>query len=217
MATNAQIASQIEAANRLIDRAMLLVDDGDHSPYIICTSYTFIQGSNTPGELVFNVPNDADFYGTKLNLFLSSREVTNTGASAAQSPAATSDLVYQPARWTNENNWGNASQPFMQTGDANAVFELRDSAGGAYQTAPISINAAFSAAYGVNTLTAGTYIPITSYLGSLDFDIPYYIKRGNTATAKITPTFSTLVTTSRQLELRVTGLLSGFKKVRAFR
>lgn len=210
MVTDKQIAGQIEAVNKLIDRASLLTDDGDRSPYNIRAFYTFEQAKLEAGELVFNVPADADFRGTRINLYLGARTIDITSEVA-------SDLVYRPADWLHPNDW-----KAISINQANAAFSVRDSMNGEYQNAPVNINSAFSARYGVRNTSSpfvvGLAIPVTAYLGGLDFDVPYFVKRGNAVTVKITPLYAgPNPTEARRLDLRIVGVFHGYKKVRAFR
>lgn len=217
-----RVTKTVKRIDALVSRALALADDGDRAPYFVRSNTVFRSPDNTNGEMLFNIPADADFYGKRLDLFLSARTVSTA------SPTLT-DLTYRPVDWTPAAML--STSRIESIAAANCVFFISDSMRGAYQLSPIAIPMAFSAramnfAAG---LLAGGIIPVgTPYLGGLDFHTDYVLKRGSSMSVVVTPLFSharsdadllnSFVSQDGDvLELRVVGLLQGYKKVKALR
>lgn len=199
----------------LLARALSLEADGDRVPYFVRSSVVFDVVQNTTGEMVFNIPTDAHFYGRRINLFLASR------IRSTVDPALT-DLTFRPVDWTTAGlvlAGGGVINP--QDVLANSVFHISDSVRGEYQRVPIAIMSAFSTrVVNPNAVLANTEMPIAAFIGGLDFHTDYVLRKGSTMTVRITPAFSfgpAPVVAGDVLEFRVTGIFQGFKKAKALR
>lgn len=209
----AKVARELDA---LTVRAFALEADGDRVPYFLRASVVFNVLQNTSGEIVFNVPMDAHFYGRRLNLFLSGRVVSTAPAT----PFLT-ELTYRPVDWTSVGFALGGAGIDASEKVANCVFHISDSVREAYQRAPIAIMSAFSGRV-VNpiALNANAQLPIAPFVGGLDFHTDYVLRRGSTMTVRITPSFSFwagAVDASDTFQYRVMGVFQGYKKAKALR
>jgi len=198
----------VQRMDRLVLRCLGLVDDGDDDSYYLHDSYTFLTGSKQEQDLILNNPLDSPFYGKRLSLFLDSRLTDQSGAD-------NSELTFRPDDWTPTNDWP-APSPI---GAANCSFTVRTPRG-VYSSSPLSISHAFSTRHGV----PGGQLPASSYLGGLDFHRKFPIPRGNAMTVRVSPNFTRALASNNVIpdptsvpEYRVTAVLQGYKKVRAFR
>lgn len=179
--------------------------DGDRNAYYIHDAYTFVTGSKEEQDLILNNPLDAAFYGTRLDLYLDSRLVDTTDA-------VNSELTFRPVDWTATNDVVFPSN--VAAKQANCTFSIRTSAG-PYSSSPMSIAHCFSARQGVPN-----DLPVSAYLGGLDFHRPYVIERGEAMMVRVAPIYTKAVEVydpTSVPEYRVTAVLQGFKTVRAFR
>ena len=207
-----ELAQKYVAAVRKMDRLVLrclgLADDGDREAYYVHDSYTFLTGNKQEQDLILNNPLDAPFYGKRLNLFLESRLTDQSGA-------GNNELTFRPADWTPTNDWPN---PLIK--DVNANFTVRTPSG-IYSSAPLSIAHAFSTRHGVPG-----FMPVSAYVGGLDFHRDYPLPRGTAMTVRVSPVFiralggvfpTPFPDPTSVPEYKVTAVLQGYKKIRAFR
>lgn len=204
------LSQQTRELNELLDKASGVTADGDRVAYALKGSAQFRAGEYTASEIVLNVPKDADFFGSSFNLYLQGRLVDISNS-------ANNDKTYRPTTFTWEN--AAAFNDFFRSGNADFRFELRDSVHGNYQNSALFSLSAFS---GMADLTNTGYMPlVSSWPGSLQFAVPYYLPRGETLTVRITPIdsrpdFTEQFPTTRR-EYRLTCVVQGCKLVHAFR
>jgi len=203
------VLSQTKELNSLLDKAVSLASDGDRVAYALKGSTIFRAGEYTASEAVLSVPKDADFMGYSLNVFLQGRVISPTNPT-------NSERTFRPATFTWENPSVSQQQDLL--GNADFRFELRDSTQGNYQNAPIYSASLFSS---MSDLTLIPKMPtISSWQGSLQFSVPYYIPRGETVTARLTPVDSRPddpALNDDRREYRLVCILQGYKLVHAFR
>ncbi len=204
MSQEAQALKLVEKIDNLLDRVSYIIDDGDRAPIFLRGQMTFVTGETPSTDMIFNIPKDADFFGERLNLYLQ-RRVTSLTA-----PATATEKTFRPVCWTTVCDITSLNGAIK---DATATFEITDSMNGPYASAPMSIKSAWSQRVGVPQ--AGP--SISSYIGGLDFVVPYHIKRGHTLTVKVSPIFSRFNNETTKNEYRVVGVLTGYKKVKAFK
>jgi len=211
-----ELASQYVDAVRkmdgLVKRCMGLVDEGDRDSYFLHDSYTFRSGSLLEQDLVLNNPLDAVFFGTRLNLFLDKRLIDD---SAAPVTGPNNERTFRPVDWTPINDWPGTLVP----PEANATFQIRSSRG-VYNSAPLAISHAFST-------RAGSFmgaLAVSAYLGGLDFHRPFPIPRGEAMTVRVSPSYTRALSADGSFpdltsvpQYRVTAVVTGYKRVRAFR
>lgn len=204
------LSQQTRALNELLDKTLAMTSDGDRVAYAVKGIAQFRAGEYTAAEVVLNVPKDADFFGSSLNLYLQGRIVDIANS-------ANNDRTYRPATYTWENAAANL-EGFFSSGNADFRFELRDSVNGNYQNSSLFSLSAFSA---MADLPARQLPLISSWQGSLQFAVPYYLPRGETATLRITPVDSRPDDTENfpniRREYRMVCVMQGFKLVHAFR
>lgn len=184
-------------------------DDGDRAAYYIHDDFTFTTGSKAEQDLILTNPFDAAFYGKRLDLYLDRRLVDESGA-------GNSELTFRPVDWTATNDVGQPSLVAFK--DVNAVFTVR-TPDGSYSNAPLAISHAFSARQGVYKFT-----PVSAYLGGLDFHRDYVVPRGEAMTVRVSSIYTKALEGGGKIpddtsvpEYRVTAVLQGYKRVRAFR
>lgn len=208
----AYVAS-VQRMDALMLRCMGLADDGDRDSYFVHDSYTFLMGSLQEQDLILNNPVDAAFYGARLNLFLDSRltDQSNDGGIAGPNNQKT----FRPSDWTPTNDWPGG----IQIHSANCMFTVRTPRG-YYNPTPMAISHAFSTRHGSSVGT----MPASAYLGGLDFHRPYPLARGEAMTVRVSPNYTRWLAADGSYpddtsvpEFRVTAVLQGYKKVRAFR
>jgi len=208
-----KVAKDLDA---LLGRALGLVDDGDRVPYFVRSSETFELSENTTKELLFNIPSDANFYGRRLNLFLGAKIISTTV------PATQTELTFRPVDWSSAGMpvSGGAIDDIARF--ASGVFHISDSMRGEYQRAPIPIGLAFSSR-AVPPFGLADQMPISAFLGGLDFHADYILRKGSTMTVRFTPTASFVGSASiaplpgDTWQFRVMGVLQGYKKAKALR
>lgn len=213
-----QLVALADKVNGLLDAASSLYDEGDRAAMFLQVHRTFAQGEATASELVFNVPSDADFFATRLNLYIEARILS------LSSPKTETEATYRPVDWTctaDINQFVSGVFPFSPTA-VNVLFEMRND-DGPYQNLPTSVLSAFSQRQGLEMWFNQRVSPLVSaYLGGLDFPVDEWVRRGTAVVVKVTPTFVTnpptpVLGVSEKIEYRVRGVLTGYKRVKAFK
>lgn len=201
-----KLVKQTQVIDGLLARSFRLYRDGDRVPFVIQSQATFVVGATQTTEMVFNVPTDADFEAEYMNLYLESR-ILSLDVSRRES-----QKTFRPA------DWFYCSSPFVVSGKAGCLFELRDSQNGAYQNVAIAIPSAFSGAVTapIGSLNSG----IPQYPGALAFHEPYQLKRGSTMTCRVTPVQTASINDIGEyetIEFQIRGLLHGYKRTFGFK
>lgn len=207
-----QFVDTVQKMDGLVKRCMGLVDEGDRDSYFLHDAYTFLSGSLLEQDLVLNNPLDATFFGSRLNLYLDKR-LTDKAGTAVTGP--NDEKTFRPVDWSPTNDWpGSLAIP-----EANCTFQIRTPRG-ALSSAPLAISHAFST-------RAGTFmgaLGVSAYLGGLDFHRPVPIPRGEALTVRVSPNYTRALAADGSFpdltsvpEYRVTAVLTGYKRVRAFR
>lgn len=163
---------------------------GDRISCQVTAEFVFPAGSTAPGQMTFNVPQEYDFHGSRLNLFLQSKRINISNS-------AHDDVVWTPARWVQD-----FSDTTTLPATAGMSFSFSDSVRQSVQTAAVSVISAFSGVFPMSSYTV--------YPGAIDFDEPYFLPQGSTFTVNLTPTFST----GQSRLFRVVGVFDGWKAVR---
>lgn len=208
------LLDQAKKLNGLLDKALSLTADGDRIAYAVKGYTTFRAGEYTAAEAVLNIPKDADFFGYSFNVFLQGRLISLT------TPSLT-DRTWRPAILTWENTLTTSEDGGIDYfGNADFKLEIRDSVNGPYQNAPFYSASIFSS---MADLPAPSYPTISSWEGALQFSTPYYVPRGETITARLTPIDSrpddpTLVGYEDiRREYRLMCIIQGYKSAHAFK
>lgn len=185
----------------------------DRVPHTLQQSFTFKQGENTSGPLVFQSPSTHEFEAHRLALYPEIRLVS------VRSANGTSEITYRPTHWTHAVMVALTSGPLSQIW-ANVLDRLLDAQveltlqigkenSREMQSAPFPVAQCFSGA--VNSDTVGGTL-VTSRPGLLVFQRPVMLRPGRSLLCKITPTFSgTRTLDARQNEYRITAVLEGAK------
>ena len=216
---------------------------GDRVDYIFTGDIIFLEKVNTSQNIIFQIPEATDFYGTRLMLQPFARFVTQD-----QPNQGPNEIPFRPVVWsTTEGVYNNNSNSpaDLYGGVQNDVASLdcsvtmteniktpegqitRD-----YQNMPSPVQLFYSG--GVNygsgisawQHTNVTYFPDFQIPIGMLFPIDYYLPKGSSVTLKITPTFSEervapgLVddggapfTGNRQTEYQIRAFLQGYKIV----
>jgi hypothetical protein len=176
----------------------------DEVPVFLRGSYAFLQGPNTVGDIVLNVPSESDFVGKRLFLCAAARTVT-----VGLDPPV-SDYTYRVSEWSSTGD-----QPLV--GLANAIsgsVELKEPNGRMYQSAPMNAIAFFPQRRGmVQSLTSA--MPVSAYLGGMRFKRGYWLKRGTALTVRFTPAYTPATSSTTKFEYRISAVFVGSKRVRA--
>jgi hypothetical protein len=194
-------------------QALALCGEGDRTPAILQGSHVFFQEENTPGDIVLNVPDDGDFGGHLLNLYLSARRVN------IANPETQSEQTYRPGDWTSTKD---STKLDAARWLADCVYEIQTK-DGPYCNIPLPVLHSFSGRSENYVLPFGpapvTEMPWFGWVGAKKFRKAFEIPRGNSVTVIITPKFSPPVAPSASFryEMRVTAVFRGSKNIHAFR
>lgn len=200
------VSEQTKKLNALIDKALSLTQDGDRVAYTLQDTILINGGEYTNAESVLNVPKDADFIGYSFNVFLEGRIISLTN------PLGRTDRTFRPTIFTWENDLslgGNALSGL------DFKLEFRDSVQGNRQNAPIYSLSTFSS----KADTSAGYL-MSSWIGSLQFPVPYFLPRGESLTVRITPVDNrpdAPLANGDRRQYRLRTVLQGFKLVHSFR
>lgn len=207
------LLDQTKKLNGLLDSAFGVVSDGDRVAYAVQGFVQFRAGEYVSSETVLNIPKDADFFGYSLNMYLQGRLIDINNS-------ANNDRSFRPTTLTWENAAFVANE-FFNTGSADFKFEIRDSVNGNYQNTALFSSSAFSA---MADLNAGFQFQplLSSWQGSLQFAVPYFIPRGESMTIRFTPLYTIPDSGDPEFgntrrEFRIVSVLQGFKSVHSFR
>lgn len=213
-----QVLAQGKKLDALLTRAheaqVQRKEANDRVFYSVQDAFTFQQGQNVVQNLVFNIPQSDDFEAARLSFYPFVRRV------ARDSATTSSDLVFRPTLWTFQ-----FTSPVVAHYAVDALVEVTsatsDGKTRAYQNAAFFVAQTFS----------GYTSPIdatTSYLQVFDrsespsalvFDPCWYLPKGSTVTARVTPLFSgERASEFGELDLineyQIRGVLEGYKRTR---
>lgn len=216
-----RLAAFNNSVNADIEMAASLLNDGDRVAYFTPAAVVFAQSEPAASEMVFNIPTDADFFGTRINFYPEARIVSQT------SPVFETEATYRPVDWTcTPDMAANQSGGYLTVlsyGAVNCLFEIRNE-DGPYQNLPVSIASAFSSRYGLPmNLNVRAGPQVSAYLGGIDFPIDEFVRKGSAITVKITPTFVPRAAAPinpavlEKLEYRIRGVFIGYKRVKSFK
>lgn len=182
-------------------------------PHVLQKSFTFKQGENTSGPLVFQAPTSHEFEAHRIALYPEIRLVSVRSANGA------SEVTFRPTQWTHSVMLALTTGPLSQVW-ANAIDRLVDAQvelalqvgeedSREMQNAPFPVSQCFSGSMNSDTV-GGTLV--TSKPGLLVFQHPVVLRPGRSLLCKVTPTFSgTRTTDARINEYRITAVLEGAK------
>lgn len=184
-------------------------------------SFTFVQGQNTVGSIIFNVPDGAGFECVRLMLLPEIRAITIDVATTGPD-----DLVFRPTCFSSAG-----SQVILNSAcDALVEFSYMtpDGKDRAYQNKPWYAAQAFSSPMNINKRTYNALLPqfianyaqysANQYGRGLEFEPFLDVKPGSTINMQITPLFSGTMQSNppgdgRLYEYRIRGVIEGYKRV----
>jgi len=198
------VSALSDKIDKQLERVMTLLRRGDETPYYLRGRAAFVAGQNTPVEVAFPVPADADFRGTRLFVSIEARRGSNES--------------FTPCDWTYANDAYIAAGS-VQAADIGAVsgaFELLLPEPYANQATLAS--ALFSGRHGYATYVVKA--PFSAWAGALEFWTPVFIPRSSTCTLRFTPTYSNPFLVEEDevpAEYGLRVLFEGYKDVRQIR
>lgn len=211
------LLDQTKKLNSLLDKSLSTAIDGDRVAYTLTGFTTFRAGDLTASEAVLNIPKDADFYGTSLNMYLQGRLVSTVDQRYDDRTWRPVPLTWMPTSLVLVTDWLKARG---YDGCADFKFELRDSLRGPYQSAPLYSSSCFSHYRGFASDSGNN-----AWTGAMLFKVPYYVPRGETITIRVTPIDSGVDDPdiagfnykNYRREYRVVSIINGYKSVHAFK
>jgi hypothetical protein len=216
------IESSVIELSELVKSAIVLTKNYDKTPAFISGHHTFFQEENRPGTIVVTCSDDGDFYGSKLNLYLSARRVK------ISNPESGSELVFRPADYTCVKDGSYSSSQFCQRWLADCFFEIQTQ-NGSYCNMPLPVLHSFSgradnyrepdmigAVFG-NSATS-PLLPWHGWAGAKTFNMPFRIKRGTSISVIVSPKYTPMLpnSASYKYEMRITALFRGSKRIHSF-
>ncbi len=195
-----QLIKDIDAQ---IDRALSLLRDGERTPYFLKGDGVFSGGQTTPLEIALGVPADGDFYATSFSLLVDARAVPDDGDPK---------VPFLPVDWTYTNDvYSLGALESTDLGQVSGMFELLLPE--KYANSPTWTSSTFSARHGYRANDG--HSSFSAFAGKLWFLEDVFIPRKTTVTVRFTPTYS--FAGDGAVEYRVTAVLEGNKRVKAFR
>ena len=202
------MTSIVKLVEEQLDRAFLMGVPFDEVDHRLVGHGTFMTGESTNFAIGMNVPSDSDFIAHRFNLYISSRTVDQ---SAQYSTA--SESTFRPVVWTCSQNVSDVDQAGATVPEAAIEWSLEDTYNGRYNNAPVSIESAYSAQWGIGYVVRNT--PWTAWPSGMVFDVPQFIRRGSLVTVNVTPMYSLVSNALIKNQMRVTAVLWGSKLVRS--
>jgi hypothetical protein len=214
--------NQAEAAQRLLERARAAAGavrglrSGDRVYTPLVASAEFDEGAAAAANLIFNVPADADFWAYRFLLYPYCKVVDPIGGTPP-------DVSFRPTSWT-----GEPFAPGIQIASRYSDFESQMDAvfafifdGKEIQNANIPASAAYCVTmdkWGERTGFGNAWEAALQTPAGLVFDIPQFIPRSRSFTARVTPTYLGKRTIdARKHRYKVVGVLEGEKRAGALR
>lgn len=207
---------------------------GDRVWTPLITEAEFSQGAAPSTNLVFTTSEDADFWAYRLGFYVFCKVIDPVNGSP-------DEIVYRPASFVGEPSQPGAASAELATDfwtSVDGTFALVYK-GQELQNVDIPFAAAYTAETGKWTVAStignsGPYEPFWAAAsdapGGMEFDIPFFIPRGDSLMCRITPNFlgprsiqeeqlaegapNTIV---RQHKYKIVGILEGEKRVNALR
>ena len=181
----------------------------DSVPVFLSAAYTTYQVANTAGDLVLNVPAEADFIGRRLFVSAAKR------AASRGQPSPVTEYTFRGIDWS---NIGEETTPIgVMAETVCGAVELTEASGRKYQSAPLNAAVCFPQRRGIRQGVSRAYI-MSAYAGGLRFPDGYWLRRGTALTVRFTPTYTSAALpgglAGQVFEYRFTATFFGSKIVR---
>ena len=196
-----RVGSQLEARRTSRDRVLHWMQQ----------SYTFQQGQNTVGNLVFNVPKGFDFEAARFVIYPEIRLV-----SINQTADGANDVAFRPTVWFEPY-----SRDYLSAVDAllELTYAMADGKTRQYQNVGFFAAQAYSQLVNITNTSGSDGDGHANYASNaapagLVFDPFYKLERGSTLTCRVTPLYSgPKPSGNRSYEYRIRAVLEGYKRL----